>query len=191
MDMVLRNLLEGKKSDIIQKWSNAIMDTYPADSSGFLKKQKDQFANPVGFTISQGVEKILTALLDGNETAAAQPFLMDIIKVRAVQNFTPSQAVAFIFLLKKIIREELSEAIEDRQISEDFIALEVKIDELALSSFEIYSKCREQLYELKNMELKNMTYRLLKKANLVSELPTEALEDEELSVKTKRKEGVK
>lgn len=191
MNKELRVLIEEKKPVIIKKWFDAIMDTYPADTSGFLKKQKDQFANPVGFTFSQGIEKIVTALLQGEDMAKVTSSLTDMIKVRAVQNFTPSQAVAFVFTLKKIIREELGETIEDRHISEALKAFEVKIDELALSSFDIYSECREQLSELKVMELKNMTFNLLKQANLVKELPAEELEDQELSVKTKRKEGVK
>ncbi|MPN55925.1 hypothetical protein SDC9_203609 [bioreactor metagenome] len=41
------------------------------------------------------------------------------------------------------------------------------------------------------MEFKNMTTRLLKKANLVSELPDEEPNDKELDAKTTRKEGVK
>lgn len=191
MDKELRGLIEGKKQVIIRKWFDAIMDTYPIDTSGFLKKQKDQFANPIGFTFTQGIEKIVTALLQGEDMATVTSSLTDMIKVRAVQNFKPSQAIAFVFILKKIIREELGKTIEDRHISEALIAFEVKIDELALSSFDIYSECREQLSELKVMELKRMTFNLVKQANLVKELPEEELEDQELSVKTKRKEGVK
>lgn len=191
MGMELRDLIKEKQAVIIKKWFDAIIDTYPVDTSGFLKKQKDQFANPVGFTISQGIEKIVAALVGEEDMASVSTFLTDLIKVRAVQDFTPSEAVGFIFSLKKIIKEELGEAIEDRQISEALGALEVKIDELTLSSFDIYVQCREKLYELKNMELRNMTYRLLKKANLVSELPPQDGENEELTVKTTRKEGVK
>ncbi|WP_309446486.1 RsbRD N-terminal domain-containing protein [Desulfosporosinus nitroreducens] len=43
MDMKLKDLLEKKKSTILQRWFEAIMATYPADTSGFLKKQKDMF----------------------------------------------------------------------------------------------------------------------------------------------------
>lgn len=191
MDMALKSLLEKKKPVIMQKWFDAIMNTYPVDTSGFLKTQKDPFANPVGFTITQGIDKVFTALLQENETTALQPFLTDIIRMRAVQNFTPSQSVNFIFLLKKIIREELGKALENHQISKELTVFELKIDELALSSFDIYLECREKIYELKNMELKNMTYRLLKKANLVYELPTDESDSQELGVNTKRKEVVK
>lgn len=191
MDMALKNLLENKKPAIMQKWFDAIIDTYPDDKSGFLRKQKDQFTNPVGFTMTQGIDKVFTALLQENEATELHTFLTDMIKVRAVQNFTPSQSVNFIFFLKRIIREELGNAIEDRQIFQELTAFESKIDELALSSFNIYSECREKIYDLKNMELKNMTYRLLKQANLVSELPSEESDSQEIKVKIKRKEVVK
>lgn len=191
MEKELRSLIEEKKPIIIQKWFDAIMDTYPADTSGFLRKQKDQFRNPVGYTITQSIDQIFTALLQDKERTEMNDFLTDIIKVRAVQEFTPSQALGFIFPLKKIIREELGVTIEERQYSKALLALYEKIDELALSSFDIYSQCREQLYELKVMEFKNMTSRLLKKANLVSELPDEEPNDKELNAKITRKEGVK
>lgn len=54
--------------------------------------------------------------------------------------------------------------------------LESEIDELALYTFDIYAKCREQLYDLKTDELKRMTFTLLKKANLMSEIPVEEFE---------------
>lgn len=191
MDKDLRGLIEEKKPVIIKKWFDAIMNTYPVDKSGFLQKQKDQFANPIGFTFSQGIDKIVTALLQEEDMATVTASLTDMIKVRAVQNFTPSQAVAFVFTLKKIIREELGKTTEERHISEALRAFEVKIDELALSSFDIYSQCREQLSELKVMELKNMTFNLLRQSNLVKDLPAEGSESVELSAKIKRKEGVK
>ena len=53
MNLKLKDLMEGKKSVILERWFDAILETYPTDSSGFLKKQSDRFANPVGHTISQ------------------------------------------------------------------------------------------------------------------------------------------
>lgn len=176
MDVEFGSLLEEKKATILQRWFDAIMETYPTDTSGFLKEQKDRFRNPVGHTFTQGIDKIVEALIKGNGFTEELPFLDDIIRVRAIQDFTPAQAMNFVFSLKKVVREELEKEIRQSQLYEELLKFESEIDELALYAFNIYVKCREQLYELRTDELKRMTFTLLKKANLMSELPMEEFE---------------
>lgn len=180
MDEKLKGLLEAKRPAITEKWFDAIMETYPADNTGFLKKQKDMFANPVGHVISVGTESILEALIEGKEPTESLRFLDDIIRVRAVQEFTPSKAMTFIFLLKKVVREELAKEIKQNQLYDALLSFESKIDDLALFAFDIYSKCREQLNELKTDELQRMTFTLLKKANLMYEIPVDQFEHKDL-----------
>ncbi|MBI4688686.1 MAG: RsbRD N-terminal domain-containing protein [Nitrospirae bacterium] len=169
--MKLNALLLEKKTEIIEKWFDAIVACYPPDTAQFLKNKKDRFTNPMGATILQGIENIFDKLLPDNDCSDIAPFLDNIIRIRAVQDFTPSQAVAFIFLLKKVIREELRQEIQENKLYEELLAFELKIDNLALSTFDIYMKCREKLYEIKANEVKNMTFRLLQQANLICEIP--------------------
>lgn len=72
-----------------------------------------------------------------------------------------------------MVREELKKEIKENQLSEELVMFDSMIDNLALLSFDIYMKCREKIYELKVNELKNMTYGLLKRANLISEIQEE------------------
>ncbi len=101
-------------------------------------------------------------------------FLDTIIRIRAIQEFTPSQAVSFVFFLKKIIRDELATG-DPRQhsLSDELTLLENQIDSLGLLAFDIFMRCREKLYDIKANEMKNMTFRLLQKANLICEKPGE------------------
>lgn len=186
--MNLKNLLSERKSAILKRWFEMILETYPADTSNFLKNQKNPFTNPVGHTIFQGIEELFNELLNGIDSdpdSFKTPFLDNIIRIRAVQDFTPSQAIAFVLLLKKVIREELKNdptlnllqgnSGRENGIIEELLALESKIDDLALLSFDIYMKCREKIYELKANEVKNMTFRLLQRANLVCETAEQEL----------------
>lgn len=185
MDIALKNILEEKRSQIGSKWLDAIIETYPTDNSGFLKKQKDRFLNPVGYTFTKGIDSILESLITGEdlkESAASAQMLDDIIKVRAVQNFAPSKAIGFIFSLKKVVREELKKEIRQNQINEEMLQFESRIDDLALFAFDIYAKCRDQLSDLKTDELKRMTFSLLKKANLMSEIPAQEFEHKDLNL---------
>jgi hypothetical protein len=168
--MNFKDLLLEKKSAILKRWFDVILESYPADTSNFLKKQKNRFANPVGYTISQGIEGLFGEILQGIDSEKVSPFLDNIIRIKAIQDFSASQAVSFIFLLKKVIREEFEKEIKENQFSVELAALEVKIDELALLSFDIFMKCREKIYDLKAEEIKRMTFKLLQRANLICEI---------------------
>ena len=167
-DMKLEKLLTEKKESLSKKWFDAVLATYPEDSSSFMGKQKNPFTNPVGHTLRRGIEGMLDELLGDFDYEKVSPFLDDIIRVRAVQDFTPSQAVSFIFLLKGLIREELLKSKTEVPWAE-LPALESKIDGLVLLSFDIFVACREKLYEIKANELRNMTFRLLQRVNVMDE----------------------
>jgi len=51
------------------------------------------------------------------------------------------------------------------------LALESKIDSLALLSLDIYAKCREKLYEMRIKEVKNVQKRLLERAEMICGYP--------------------
>jgi len=168
-DMRLNSLLTDKKASILEKWFDVIIETYPPDTASFLKNRNNSFANPTGSTISQGIEDIFDELLRGLNREKTSQFLDDIVRIRAVQDFTPSQALSFIFPLKRIIREELAAEIAGKHLSDEILALESEIDGLALSSFDIYMKCREKIYDIKANEVKRSTFRLLQMANLIND----------------------
>ena len=168
--MELKKILQEKKTTIVKKWFDAVAETYPDDTSRFIKKQKAQFTNPVGYTISEGLEHLFDALLQGMLQDKVSAFLDSIIRIRAIQNFTPSEAVAFIFRLKKVIRQELGDDILKQQgMSEALATCDSAIDDLALYAFDIYMKCREKIYELKANEARNLTFRLLQKAQMIEQ----------------------
>jgi hypothetical protein len=169
-DMNLKALMSEKKAAIVKKWFDLIIDNYPSDASNFFKKQKNRFSNPVGHTISQGIDGLFDEILHGIDSEKLFPFLNDIIKIKAVQDFSPSKAISFVFLLKQAIREEMGSEIKKKQMSDELRLFEEQIDELALLSFDIYMKCRERIYEIKADEARRMMFRLLQKANLVCEI---------------------
>jgi RsbT co-antagonist protein rsbRD N-terminal domain len=171
--MNLGRFLAEKKTDIIKSWFKVIIETYPADTAAFLKKQQNRFTNPVGSTIYQGIEKIFDEVLSDADFEKVSPFLDNIIRIRAVQDFTPSKAVSFIFSLKGVILQELEENKITDIAAEELRALDDKIDALALLTFDIFMRCREKIYEVKSNELRNMTFRLLQRANKLDEAKEE------------------
>ena len=155
--MTLIDLLVQKKSAIVDRWRDLIIQTYPPHTSGFLKRQKDQFCNPVGHAISNETEKLYQILLDGFSTDIISEAADQIIKIRAVQDFSASDAVAFVFLLKKAIRVQLENELQHNGIAIELLSFESRIDALALHIFDAYMRCREKIYEIKVSEIKNRT----------------------------------
>lgn len=188
-DMRLNSLLADKKASILEKWFDVIIESYPPVTSNFLKTQSNRFANPIGSTISKGIEDIFDELLRGLNKEKTSEFLDNMVRIRAVQDFTPSQAISFIFPLKRIIREELRVEIAEKQLSDEILSLESTIDSLALSAFDIYMKCREKIYEIKANEVRNMTFRLLQRANLICEIQDQEQDSGPETVITQKIEG--
>ncbi len=166
--MNLKELLSEKKSAILDRWIDEVLSTYQPDSSNFIKKNQNRFANPVGHTITDGLENIFNALLSETGPEQMATLLDYVIRIRAIQDFTPSQAVSFVFILKKVVRDELTKDPKTLLPYEDLVSFEKRVDDIALVSFDLYMKCREKLYDIKANELKRMTYRLLQRANMIS-----------------------
>ena len=167
--MNLFDLLSENKSVIFDKWFSVILDSYSEDASGFFKKEKDPFANPVGNIFRDASQKLLDILLLDELLEGIEEPLDKIVRIKAVQDFTPSQAIQFIFLLKPIIRDEYTK-INDSGISiNSLLAIESRIDQLALLAFDNYMDCREKIYEIKANQVKNISYKLLERSNMLSD----------------------
>lgn len=167
--MSLHSLLEKKRDAIVGRWIDYIVETYPAETAQFLKNKKDRFANPVGHAVQTETANLFDQLLNGIEPDKASGFLDNIVRIRALQDFSPSQALGFVFALKHVIRRELKGKLSDPKLAEEFWGLENDIDRLALMSFEIYSSCREEIYQLKAKEVHSNAFMLFRQARLLVE----------------------
>ena len=98
----------------------------------FLKNEKDPFSNPVVHQFSRGLGDLLAVLAEEKSVEEARTALDEIIRVLALQETAPSQALAFIFYLKQVIRDELAEELKDLTLAPEMADLESRIDGLAL-----------------------------------------------------------
>jgi hypothetical protein len=164
--MSLTAHLTEKKSVILGRWLTAIYESYPPQTAIFLRKENDRFDNPMGYRISQGLEGLYQALLQDTEREKVLTALDEIIRIRALQDFAPSQALAFIFLLKNVMREELGQEIQEENLGVALLELESRIDGLALLGFDVYTKRREKLQDLRVDEMKRSVSGLMRKSGI-------------------------
>jgi hypothetical protein len=165
--MKLTHLLSQKKSVIFERWLDLIFSTYPHETTGFLKREKDRFNNPVAFRIYEGTKGLVEAIVTGATAEELSHHLDEIIRIKAMQDFSPSQALAFVFFVKNIVRDELAQEIrDDAGLAAEMLDFESQIDGLALLGFDVYQKRREKLYEIKVDEMKRGVSGLLRKAGV-------------------------
>jgi len=162
--MALEALLLQKKTPILRKWFDLILEAYPSDVATLMRKNSDPFTNPVGSTISREIEVLLKELCGGSDVQQCSASLGAILKIRSVQDFSPSQAVGFVFLLKEAIESTLKEEIHKDPVAGEWKGFRSKIDALALCAFDVYVKCREKIYEIRVNQArveKEMAFRMM------------------------------
>lgn len=167
--MQIYRLLDAKKTLIVKKWFDQVMNGYAPDAAIFFKMQKDAFSNPVGTTTHTVLKELFDAILQQKNAESISAILDPLIKIRAVQNFSPSQAVGIILSLKRIIRDALKKEIEGISNNEIFI-LENEIDRAALLGFDIFMECREKIYSLRTNEERNKIYKAFARAGLITDV---------------------
>jgi hypothetical protein len=149
--------LSGRKNALIAEWLRQMLQTWPETSVKFLFHEQDPFRNPVGNTLKEGLSVLFDSLVrPAVIVPAAQEALDGIIRIRAVQEVSASQAVAFIFIIKRLIRAEFRA--DSERFQDELSALEARADEMALSAFDLFMKCRERIYEIKANETRRSVF---------------------------------
>lgn len=164
--MELVDWISDSKKEIIREWIRYTMEAYPAESLAVLNRNKDQFANPLPHVISKNIELLFEELLKEVKTERIKPILTEIVRIKAVQDFTPSQSLGFIFDLKKILKKicEGYSGGEEKALK-GLESFDRKIDMLARTAFDIYVDCREKLFEIKVNEIRNQTHMLIRRVS--------------------------
>lgn len=152
----------------MRKWKDEVVYTYPAETAGFLKNKKDQFSNPLGHTIMLSIERLYEGLINNIDRERIESIIDPLVRIRALQDFTPSKAVGFMLSLKKIIRLELGSELKNEGMTEKMLHLESQIDEFSLIAFDVYMKCRDKINDIKVNEIKKRNFGLLNNPRMIA-----------------------
>ncbi len=151
--MDLAEAFRNYEDKIVDQWVDYTLSSYK--SSTFFKKSPDKFSNPVGGNTREALGKLfklLTKNADPKEFAAP---LDQIMRIRSIQEFSASEAVAPIHAVKHITREILAKDSERKQFIADLYDFEFNVDLAVLAAFDLYSQCRERLYKVRIKEIKS------------------------------------
>jgi hypothetical protein len=162
--MHLDEILQEQREEILARWRTLIFGTYDDRAANVYKKKSNTFGNPVGTTIKATTDSLYDAICEEKlESEALLAPLSDLIQVRSIQDYSASEAVGIVFLLKKAVRDQLACREGIACSVEELLAFETKVDRMTLHAFDIYMGFRERIYEIAANEKKRVAGMLLKR----------------------------
>lgn len=151
--MRILQLLAEKEDSILDVWLDLVFSDFKPEAVRFLKG-KDRFANPLGQGFAEGLRGVFR-VVRSEEPGEVGEIIEQLMKLRAVQTeLVPSQALAFLFELKRIIRQECRKE-WSAELDQEWPELASRIDRVALQGFDRYMANRELLYQVRIRELKS------------------------------------
>ena len=152
---ILQTFRDHRKT-LVEQWIEAVFGTYPLDTTGFLRTKQDAFCNPVG-EITTTMAGYLYDAAAGEHVLAdrVHDALTRFVKLRAVQDFPPSQGLGVIYVLKQLMHGALFPLFAQHGKVDAYLEAESRIDTLALMAFDIYVAARETLAEQRIKEIRD------------------------------------
>ncbi len=149
----LAGILADRRKQILDIWLERTLQTYK--SPNFFIQVRDPFTNPVGMLIRDGLSRIFELLCQEAEEATYIRPVDQIVRIRAVQEFAASQAVVPFLELRWVVREVLADNPSFNLPADQLQHFDCAAERVALIAFDLYCRCREQLYRTRVRELKS------------------------------------
>lgn len=168
--MRLKEKLKEDKDKLSLAWFDKLLESYPEETRKYFSKTNASFTNPIGYNIRHCLNNILDELLkESPDSDVLNEELKMILRIKAVQEVLPSQAVSFVPALKQTIERHYK---IDRLVSETSLAEVLDfysdLDTVALYAYDLYVESKMLIYDLRLTQIKE-TNDLLIKANLLNE----------------------
>ena len=155
----LEEWLAAHGEELRRAWLEATAARYGDVFRHFVRRQPDPFANPSGAILREGTGRLLTALAEPADAAVLREVLMPMIRLKAVQDVPPSEALAFVPLLKELVPADGADAPSPAARAE----LARRLDALLLVAFDVFVECRQTVYQLRVHEMQRNVARLLQR----------------------------
>ena len=84
--MSTEDIISARRDAAIQKWTEAVFAMYPFETTGFIRTQRDQFANPVGHATRAAGEQAV-GVLYLYKSVLRELLLADMLAAGDVQGF--------------------------------------------------------------------------------------------------------
>lgn len=165
-----KEILRAHERELLAGWFEQMMQSYPVEARKYFKKINSDFTNPVGANLYHSLEKLLHTLLsDAPDADAVNESVYMILRIKAVQEVLPSQAVSFVPALKQVVEQVCGKALKEADASfQEWLDFYSDLDTVALYAFDNYSESRELIYKMRLDQIRQ-TNDILVRAQLVDQ----------------------
>lgn len=172
------DIFRNHKGEVVRLWTEAVFKTYPFETTGFLRTKEDPFGNPVAHMTKEAAGALYDAVIGESVHIEATRNALDrFIKLRAVQQFTPSQGLGVFNLMKPILRKHVMPELVAKKLLTDYLETESRLDTVTLLAFDMYVKDREVLAQSRITEIRNQYAQLARWAQKLHATSPLAVED--------------
>jgi hypothetical protein len=156
-------LAADNRDAILASWLERILAAYPPEAARFMRDTPDPFGNPVGAALREELGTLLDAALGAVDEERLRDALDRIVRIRAVQGLPPSAAVGFVLELKPILVRLVDGS--GVAAADERARLDRQVDRVLLVAFDVYSACREQVYEIRVRSIRERSLRHVERLN--------------------------
>ena len=164
----MKEVLRAHEKSLLDAWFEQMMHSYPTEARKYFKKIKSGFTNPVGANLYHSLGGLLHELIsDAPDADVVNEHVYMILRIKAVQEVLPSQAVSFVPALKQIVEDVCGKALADAGVpTAEWLEFYSDIDTVGLYAFDSYSESRELIYKMRLDQIRQ-TNDILVRADLV------------------------
>ena len=168
MSTRLKEVLRAHEKELLTGWFEQMLNSYPVEARKYFKKVNSDFTNPVGANLYHCLDKLLHTLLsDAPDADTVNENVHMILRIKAVQEVLPSQAVSFVPALKQVVEQVCGKALQSANLStQEWLDFYSDLDTVALYAFDSYSESRELIYKMRLDQIRQ-TNDILVRADLV------------------------
>jgi hypothetical protein len=148
---------------VLASWLERILAAYPQEAARFLRDTADPFGNPFGAALREELGILLDSVLGAVDEERLRAALDRIVRIRAVQGLPPSAAVGFVLELKPILVRLVDGS--GVAAADERARLDRQVDRVLLAAFDVYSACREQVYEIRVRSIRDRSLRQVERLN--------------------------
>ncbi len=148
------------RGEVLDTWREAILSSYAPQTARLLAGAADAFRNPIRHRIDRTTEAVVDALADEGAAGTLGAALDPMIRVQAVQDCRPSQALAFVFQLRAAVCRVLGSRLSPAERAR----LDGRLDEVVMAAFDVYAGCRQELEQIRVREARRRVAALLSQA---------------------------
>jgi hypothetical protein len=136
--------------EILEKWVGRVADSYAAQSAAVRAPEPDPFCNPVGFLVRRSLSQLWEQLLGEMDPVVIDRALDAVMRLRAVQDISPGEAVGFVVQLRPLLQELPAE--RDRAL------LAGRVNQMAMAASDKYAECRQQIATIRVHEMERSVH---------------------------------